>query len=308
MKYLIPCIIAVLLLLAGCAEEPKACTMEAKLCPDGSSVGRVAPECEFAACPESVEAPVAEAPIIEEEAPSEEPQDSSLVAYWEFEENAEDSAGSNDGIVKGSAAFVDGKSGKAISFDGVDDYVEFSSDAVSAIGGLTEGTIAFWFKYESLLEKQTVMPLFYIGGEERDSDNMYIIEIGHFNERGFGVDPSNKKIYSTWIKDNKDPFLCFDTNMNMEENQWHHYAVVVSPSGNTGYLNGVELTGRNYNFGNKVMSPFLSSIPAKKKLMIGYGRSSAAVGPDFVFFKGAVDDYRIYSKALSAEEIKELAA
>jgi eight-cysteine-cluster-containing protein len=32
-------------------EGPVACTMEAKLCPDGSSVGRVGPRCEFAACP-----------------------------------------------------------------------------------------------------------------------------------------------------------------------------------------------------------------------------------------------------------------
>ncbi len=28
-----------------------ACTMEAKLCPDGSAVGRVGPNCEFAPCP-----------------------------------------------------------------------------------------------------------------------------------------------------------------------------------------------------------------------------------------------------------------
>ena len=28
-----------------------ACTEEAKLCPDGSSVGRVGPNCEFALCP-----------------------------------------------------------------------------------------------------------------------------------------------------------------------------------------------------------------------------------------------------------------
>lgn len=34
--------------------NPKiACTMEAKLCPDGSSVGRVGPNCEFEKCPES---------------------------------------------------------------------------------------------------------------------------------------------------------------------------------------------------------------------------------------------------------------
>ena len=31
--------------------EPVACTMEAKLCPDGSSVGRSGPKCEFAPCP-----------------------------------------------------------------------------------------------------------------------------------------------------------------------------------------------------------------------------------------------------------------
>lgn len=32
-------------------NEPVACTQEAKLCPDGSYVGRTGPECEFAACP-----------------------------------------------------------------------------------------------------------------------------------------------------------------------------------------------------------------------------------------------------------------
>lgn len=31
--------------------EPKGCTLEAKVCPDGSSVGRQGPRCEFAACP-----------------------------------------------------------------------------------------------------------------------------------------------------------------------------------------------------------------------------------------------------------------
>lgn len=32
-------------------ENTVACTMEAKICPDGSSVGRSGPKCEFAACP-----------------------------------------------------------------------------------------------------------------------------------------------------------------------------------------------------------------------------------------------------------------
>jgi len=32
-------------------EKPVFCTMDAKLCPDGSYVGRIPPNCEFAACP-----------------------------------------------------------------------------------------------------------------------------------------------------------------------------------------------------------------------------------------------------------------
>ena len=33
-------------------ESPKACTQEAKQCPDGSYVGRTGPNCEFSACPD----------------------------------------------------------------------------------------------------------------------------------------------------------------------------------------------------------------------------------------------------------------
>ena len=39
----------------GCRGPPKceliACTADAKICPDGTAVGRVAPDCEFAPCP-----------------------------------------------------------------------------------------------------------------------------------------------------------------------------------------------------------------------------------------------------------------
>ncbi|MBI5389162.1 hypothetical protein HZB01_02155 [Candidatus Woesearchaeota archaeon] len=49
-------IIASLLLLAlvvsGCTSFPKGCTLEAKICPDGSGVGRNSSNnCEFDPCP-----------------------------------------------------------------------------------------------------------------------------------------------------------------------------------------------------------------------------------------------------------------
>ena len=36
----------------------RVCTAEAKLCPDGSSVGRVGPNCEFAPCPDFTPSPI----------------------------------------------------------------------------------------------------------------------------------------------------------------------------------------------------------------------------------------------------------
>jgi len=38
----------------GTSSNPVACTMEAKTCPDGSSVGRTGPKCEFSPCPQLI--------------------------------------------------------------------------------------------------------------------------------------------------------------------------------------------------------------------------------------------------------------
>jgi hypothetical protein len=47
-------ILLLILLFSGClqeTQEPVPCTLDAKICPDGTVVGRVAPDCEFALCP-----------------------------------------------------------------------------------------------------------------------------------------------------------------------------------------------------------------------------------------------------------------
>jgi hypothetical protein len=260
--------------------------------------------------PEPVEEQVQEEQELEqeiiEEEPVEETLDPSLIAYWKFDDDVEDSVGDHDGTIIGGAVFKQGKVGQAIYLDGVDDYVDFP---LGEIDDLSKGTISFWFNYESLLDKQIVMPIFYFGGDERDEDNIFIIEIGHFDETSYNeikTDPNNKKLYVTWIKNNQEPFLCFDSNMNLEENKWHHFAVVVDSDGNTGYLNGIEMDNRHYNFGNSNNPSFLDDISGKTKFMLGYGRSSYMISSDFVYYKGYVDDLRVYNKALSSDEVKEL--
>ncbi len=55
MRQIAIALILALLLAYGCVllpgRAPGACTAEAKICPDGSAVGRVGPNCEFAPCP-----------------------------------------------------------------------------------------------------------------------------------------------------------------------------------------------------------------------------------------------------------------
>ncbi|MFA6593746.1 MAG: DUF333 domain-containing protein [Candidatus Buchananbacteria bacterium] len=51
-------LVSLVVILSGCAlpgQKPAAtaCTLEAKICPDGSAVGRSGPNCEFAQCPVS---------------------------------------------------------------------------------------------------------------------------------------------------------------------------------------------------------------------------------------------------------------
>lgn len=53
-------------------DDVKACTEEAKVCDDGSSVSRQGPDCEFAACPGEGEAAAADEPEEADEASEEE--------------------------------------------------------------------------------------------------------------------------------------------------------------------------------------------------------------------------------------------
>lgn len=53
MKKILIIFIFLLIVLVACSKSQTACTEEAKLCPDGSYVGRIGPNCEFAECPKS---------------------------------------------------------------------------------------------------------------------------------------------------------------------------------------------------------------------------------------------------------------
>jgi len=222
-------------------------------------------------------------------------------------ENIIDSASGLNGTIVGSLERTEGKIDNALYFNG-ESYVDLSN-ALESVSDLSEGTIAFWFNYESTLDEQLIMPIFYIGNSDTgDPDSMFIIEIGHaeFADSGPKLNPSHKPLYVTWTDNEAEPFLCFDSRNNIEENKWHHFAVVLSQNGNTGYLNGEEMTERRYNFSRASNKSFLDSISNKELFTLGYGKGNKELSPEFTYFKGKIDDLRIYNKPLSSTEITEL--
>jgi len=74
--------------------------------------------------------------------------DPNLVAHWKFDEGsgaiAYDSVGGNVGTIYGDAEWTTGQIDGALSFDGVDDYVEIAdSSSLDCTGGIT---IVMWIK------------------------------------------------------------------------------------------------------------------------------------------------------------------
>ena len=86
--------------------------------------------------------------------------DDGLVAEWHFDEGAgsvlKDSSGNgNDGVIYG-ATWVDGKYGKALSFDGVDDYISVPYNSLFDIHGKTH-TVLTWVKFAPSLKTQVII-------------------------------------------------------------------------------------------------------------------------------------------------------
>jgi len=83
------------------------------------------------------------------------PIETGLVGYWKFDEGggtiAYDSSGNNNhGTLMNDPTWIDGKIGKALSFDGIDDCVEFSEhEPYFGLNETKSGTIMGWFFVET---------------------------------------------------------------------------------------------------------------------------------------------------------------
>ncbi|HDZ21647.1 hypothetical protein LCGC14_0315870 [marine sediment metagenome] len=223
-----------------------------------------------------------------------------LVAYWPLDGSAVDQGpNSLDGTPLNGVGFGDGILGNGLHLDGADDYVNVTDAGAfpSIIGGLSQGSISVWFKFDRITTQWEIFPIFYMGdGVGGAGQTSAIIEIGH-------PQAGDTKLYWTTYRDDQqnEPTMCFDTNFNLSAGEWYQFTVVVSPSGNTGYLNGQELVDRDYNFADATSPEFLEDISVQQVTWIG--RGFLAFSPADQYFPGEIDEVVIYDRPLSATEV-----
>ena len=190
-----------------------------------------------------------------------------LVAYFPFDGTVEDKALENDGTDNTSAGFVSGKIDEAKDFDGEDDFIVSNAST----GGLDEVTMTAWVKIDGYSEFHTLF--------------------GHEQSFRLRLDGGNNSKYNLLI--------------GTENNSWTTEILGPQPSGNWEYVSALyDGTGTKlYINGNLVASrDDVSGLTNdnNNNFIIGSvdGRNN--------FLNGQLDDLRIYDRALSRPEIKEL--
>lgn len=195
-----------------------------------------------------------------------------LVAHWSFDNDSvqiiKDISGNGINGTSNEIDYVTGIKGKAILFNSPQDAVFFpakNQPVPERIANLSIGSISVWFNFQNI--DGNILPVLYFGeSSENEAHNSLIIEIGHGPDEG---DPQNRRLYFTIVNQR----FCYDSKANLSPDSWYHFVAVVGATGNTGYLNGVELTKRNYNLGsNSTYHDFFADVPAKEILSLGYGR------------------------------------
>jgi len=211
------------------------------------------------------------------------PGTDNLVAYYAFENNAQDGSGNGyNATTSGNPQYVSGLTdyGMALELDGTGDYV--SMPIGSLIESLTNSTFAIWVNWSGV--GGAWQRILDIGTGE--TVNMFLTS----NTGG------NLMRFAITISGNADEDQT--TSPEALPSGWHHVAVKIDPDNSTHslYLDGnviAQNTAARY-------TPSDLGVTTQNWL----GRAQYVADP---YFRGSLDEFRIYNRALSEAEIRYLA-
>lgn len=215
-----------------------------------------------------------------------------LISYWSLDEGsgttAEDMVGGNDGDVRGGAAWVTGKFGSALSFDGADskvpgstvtDYVDCGSNSSLKPAHVT---VAAWVKQSAISYYGQIAGFAWDTG---DQESGYSIISDYYIGGTQG--------YIGWVSGGAavdGNYTYKSTNFTL--GQWTHVAMTYNGSEAIVYVNGVggtSYTGESGDINYVYGSTFKMGL--------------YQAGSWWLPFAGLIDDAAVWDRALTSQEI-----
>jgi len=208
--------------------------------------------------------------------------DPNLVGWWTLDEgsglNVLDRSGyGNHGVLRGEPQWVIGYDGGALEFDGVDDFVQVPHDPILTVDN--EVTVMAWINtsrhegppgqgYQGIVAK----------GNSTRSYSFYTQSAGtlHFSTTSEGA------------------YVGSSSSTQVPLNEWVHVAAQVLDGGHVYYINGE-------NAGTGGGGITLPGAADGDPVVIGRTQEGATRS-----FLGLIDDVRIYNRALTQDEIKQI--
>lgn len=204
-----------------------------------------------------------------------------LLAWYEFEQNADDSIGTNDGMIVGPALqYAAGKVTQDSQAYAADpnggNYIQLSADAYPKAGfgnGLEEGTISFWIKCNAA-------DTGFILGNYNTATKTAL----HFEVRTDGRIGVN-------LRDEEANAFMPVSGKVINDNQWHYITLTMTPTGGTLYTDVVDKVTGTASLDNYAAWQNPMAILARNQRGTIEGK-----------FPGLVDDLKIYNYQQTRED------
>jgi len=205
---------------------------------------------------------------------------SGIVGYWRFDEGAgtiafDSSKNNNHGLLVNGPLWVNGKYCKALSFDGIDDYVRIEASPSVKISNTV--TVAAWVKIEGTTNDHQV-----ILAQNYGDESSYVLEF-----------QPNGQTPQFCVLNSYGKRADAISNITIQFGEWVHLVGTYDGVTVRLYVNGA-LIGTKGLFGPIDVE--------NQPVQIGAHTASW----DRNWFNGIIDEVMLYNRAMNAEEIKAL--
>jgi hypothetical protein len=204
--------------------------------------------------------------------------DAGLVAYYPFNGNANDASGNgNHGTTNSGVSFSTGVSGYAARFDGMSGSISVPHSSTLDFT-TNDFTLSAWVWSDSTGVQQVI----HKGGMSGGAEKQFWLRLNDPPAYGLIRFLTGQLSQETWIGSN---------DRSATDGRWHHIAAMRQ---------------------GQVLSLFFDGQPlanASGPVRDCSNDQALIIGKQFIqgnFFKGSLDELRIYNRALSAQEVQQL--